>query len=74
MSPSSSASGTNSRGSTRPPIGCAHRTSASKPMIRPRGEVVDRLVVREEVGVVDGGPQLALLLDARQHRGVHLLR
>ena len=38
-----------------------------------RVEVVDRLVVREEITVVDGGAQIALLLNARQHRGVHLL-
>ena len=59
ISPSSSARGTNSRGSTRPPTGCAQRTSASKPTIETGIEVVDRLVVREEVAVEDGRAQLA---------------
>ena len=38
-----------------------------------RVEVVDRLVVREEVAVVDRGAQFALLLNPRQHGGMHLL-
>ena len=39
----------------------------------PRGEIVDRLIMREEVVVVDGRPQLSLLLNAGQHGSVHLL-
>ena len=36
-------------------------------------QVEDRLVVGEQVAVADRRPQLALLLNPRQHRGVHLL-
>ena len=43
--PVSSASGMNDSGGTSPRVGCCQRTSASKPTIRLRREVDDRLVV-----------------------------
>ena len=60
MRPVSSASGTKSSGVTRPRVGWFHRTSASNPSISPVSQHDDRLVVQDELVVVDRPLQVGL--------------
>ena len=64
ISPVLSAIGMNSDGGTSPRSGCRHRMSASTPDDARRREVVDRLVLEEQLVVLDRVAQRLFGLDA----------
>ena len=70
--PVASAMRMKSSGETMPRVGCCQRTSASKPMISPVGQVDGGLVVQGQLVAVQGEAQVGLELEALDQAGEHL--